>query len=210
MLYIIVVAIVFFLKFYMTQSFGISVSIFFSLGLLFHVKSPCAGFRAQAWSPLIGNQLSSGGVIITESVWSLWIFSGGRLTWYTASTTGISLAVTSRFFAITHRWQWVVPIMSTWEGSKWKQPGRKRKKKVCSLRTSAAVSHTAHFHHLPHSISLCWQIKIHGLPNHPFSLHCLIVSKIEEITGCDLCTNKDLSETWQAIPWHIDVIIRKP
>lgn len=82
-----------------------------------------------------------------------------------------------------------------------------KKKKVCSSRTSAATSHSAHFHHLPLSFSFCWQIKIHGLPSHPFSLCCLIVLKIEEITGCNLCTNKNLSETWQCIPWHTDTHI---
>lgn len=175
----------------------------FFLGLLSYVKSSCAGFRAQAWFLLIGKQPVSRGAIITESVWSPWIFSSGRLTCNTASTTGISPAVASKFAAITNLWQWVVLITSTWEGSKWEQPSRKeRKKKVCSSRTSAATSHSAHFHHLPLSISLCWQIKIHGLPSHPFSLLCLIVSKIEEITGRDLCTNKNLSETWQCIPWH--------
>lgn len=67
---------------------------------------------------------------------------------------------------------------------------------------SAATSHSAHLYHLPLSFSFCWQIKIHGLPSHPFSLRCLIVSKIEEITGRNLCTNKNLSGSWQSIPWH--------
>lgn len=60
----------------------------------------------------------------------------------------------------------------------------------------------AQFPHLPHSISLCWQIKIHGLPSHPFVLHCLIVSKIEDITGHNLWKNKNLPETWQCIQRH--------
>lgn len=75
-----------------------------------------------------------------------------------------------------------------------------KKKKVCSLLMSAVTSHSAHFHHLPLSFSFCWQIKIHGLPSHPFSLLCLIVLKIEEITKSNLCTNKNLSESWQCIP----------
>lgn len=39
-------------------------------------KSLCKGFRAWAWawSLLIGKQLVSGGVIITQSLWSPWIF----------------------------------------------------------------------------------------------------------------------------------------
>lgn len=67
---------------------------------------------------------------------------------------------------------------------------------------SAATSHSAHLYHLPLPFSFCWQIKIHGLPSHPFSLHCLIVSKIEEITGRNFCTNKNLSGTWQCVTWH--------
>lgn len=77
--------------------------------------------------------------------------------------------------------------------------------KVCSSSVSEATSHSAHLYHLPLSFSFCWQIKIHGLPSHPFSLRCLIVSKIEEITGRNLCTNKNLSGTWQRIPWHTHV-----
>lgn len=67
---------------------------------------------------------------------------------------------------------------------------------------SAATSHSAHLYHLPLPFSFCWQIKIHGLPSHPFSLRCLIVSKIEEITGRNFCTNKNLSGTWQCVTWH--------
>ena len=104
-------------------------------------------------------------------------------------------------------WQWVVLIMSTWEGSKWEQPSRKREERKKSLLLTHVCSHFPPWTlpsppRPPLSISLCWQIKIHGLPSHPFSLHCLIVSKIEEITGRDLCTNKKLSETWQSIPWR--------
>lgn len=73
--------------------------------------------------------------------------------------------------------------------------------KVCSVSMSAATSHSAHLYHLPLPFSFCWQIKIHGLPSHPFSLRCLIVSKIE-ITGRNFCTNKNLSGTWQCVTWH--------
>ena len=41
------------------------------------------------------------------------------------------------------------------------------------------------------------QLKLAGLPSHPIFLRCLIVLKIEEITECDLCTNKIMSGPWQ-------------
>lgn len=149
-----------------------------------------------------------GGAIITESVWSLWIFFFFCLQ--ILYLFEVQRAQLSHWHFHSHSLQFQTrgskshAIVCTWESSKWEQSGTKRtkKKKVCSLLMSAVTSHSAHFHHLPLSFSFCWQIKIHGLPSHPFSLLCLIVSKIEEITKSNLCTNKNLSESWQCIPRH--------
>ena len=82
-------------------------------------------------------------------------------------------------------------------------PEEKNRRYFCSgpyIVTSYSADFAPAWPSSLYSLSKCRVINTHRLPSRPISLLCLIVSEIEEITECDLCTNKIMSGPWQSAP----------